>query len=218
MKESLTDTLYTKQLKSGCVILSSKEMMKKIFHHNIRLLAVLLPASILFQGCVNVNQGNPPMQSSKNKVTEKIFKSDEEWKKVLTPEQYQVLRQKGTDRPHTGLYDQFFVKGRYYCAACGLELFESGSKFDAGCGWPSFSEQLESGHIEEHRDLSYGMVRTEVVCSRCGGHLGHVFNDGPPPTGLRYCINSTSLVFKNEDQLVKEKSADSTDQQGVTND
>lgn len=204
-------------MKEAFVILLSLKTMIRIFYHNVGFLAVIFAASILFHSCVNVNQGNPPMQSSKNIVTEKIFKSDEEWKKVLTPEQYQVLRQKGTDRPHTGIYDQFFVKGRYYCAACGLELFESGSKFDAGCGWPSFSEPLESGHIDEHRDLSYGMVRTEVVCSRCGGHLGHVFNDGPPPTGLRYCINSTSLVFKSEEQLLKEKRADSTDQQGITN-
>ena len=143
------------------------------------------------------------MQTPENKVTEKIFKSDEEWKDILTPEQYRVLREKGTERPGTGLYDQFFVKGRYYCAACGLELFESSSKFDAGCGWPSFSTPANTGNIDEHSDRAFGMVRTEVVCSRCGGHLGHVFNDGPPPTGLRYCINSESLTFKSEVDIRK---------------
>lgn len=133
-----------------------------------------------------------------NKLTEKIFKSDEEWKKVLTPEQYSVLRQKGTERPHTGLYDQHFVKGTYYCAACGQALFTSDSKYDAGCGWPSFAEPSSKKAVDEHIDKSYGMIRTEIVCSKCGGHLGHVFNDGPPPKGLRYCINSASLVFKAE--------------------
>ena len=147
------------------------------------------------------------MQNPENKVTEKIFKSDEEWKDILTPEQYNILREKGTERPGTGLYDQHFVKGSYYCAACDLELFESNSKFDAGCGWPSFSTPAINENIDENRDRTFGMVRTEVVCSRCGGHLGHVFNDGPPPTGLRYCINSESLIFKSEDDL--KKSADS---------
>jgi peptide-methionine (R)-S-oxide reductase len=133
-----------------------------------------------------------------NKITEKIFKSDEEWKKILTPEQYRVLREKGTERPGTGLYDQHFVKGTYQCAACDLELFTSDSKYDAGCGWPSFSTPSDKKVVTEHLDKSFGMTRVEIVCSRCGGHLGHVFNDGPPPTGLRYCINSASLKFVPE--------------------
>lgn len=135
-----------------------------------------------------------------SKVTEKIFKSNEEWKKILTPEQYSVLREKGTERPGTGLYDKHFLKGTYHCAACDQELFSSDSKYDAGCGWPSFAEPTSKSSVEENLDKSYGMIRTEIVCSKCGGHLGHVFNDGPPPKGLRYCINSASLVFKPQSE------------------
>jgi len=124
---------------------------------------------------------------------DKICKSDEEWRRSLTPEQYRILRQKGTERPFTGQYAETNIPGVYLCAACGLELFASDTKFDAGCGWPSFYDPLNKQHVEEHEDRSHGMVRTEVTCSRCGGHLGHVFPDGPNPTGLRYCINSASL-------------------------
>lgn len=171
----------------------------------LTIIAGLLCFTIAMQSCAQKPQNESVMKDNTIKVTEKVLKSDEEWKKLLTPEQYNVLRMKGTERPHTGLYDQYFVKGAYFCAACGLELFESGSKFDAGCGWPSFSEPSAKGSIDEHKDLSFGMIRTEVVCSRCGGHLGHVFNDGPPPTGLRYCINSASLVFKSAAQIEKEQ-------------
>lgn len=124
---------------------------------------------------------------------EKIRKSDEEWRRSLTPEQYRVLREKGTERPFTGQYAETKTPGVYLCAACGLELFASETKFDSGCGWPSFYDPLIKEHVEEHEDRSHGMTRTEVTCSRCGGHLGHVFPDGPNPTGLRYCINSASL-------------------------
>jgi peptide-methionine (R)-S-oxide reductase len=124
---------------------------------------------------------------------DKIRKSDEEWRRSLTPEQYRILRQRGTERPFTGQYAETATPGVYLCAACGLELFSSETKFDAGCGWPSFYDPLLKEHVEEIEDSSHGMVRTEVACARCGGHLGHVFPDGPQPTGLRYCINSASL-------------------------
>lgn len=127
---------------------------------------------------------------------DKIRKSDEEWRRSLTPEQYRILRQKGTERPYTGQYAETMIPGVYLCAACGLELFSSETKFNAGCGWPSFYDPLQKEHVEEHEDRSHGMTRTEVTCSRCGGHLGHVFPDGPNPTGLRYCINSASLTFE----------------------
>ena len=124
---------------------------------------------------------------------DKIHKSDEEWRKSLTPEQYRILREKGTERAYTGQYTETKTPGVYLCAACGLELFPSETKFDSGCGWPSFYDPLGKDRVEEHEDRSHGMVRTEVNCARCGGHLGHVFPDGPNPTGLRYCINSASL-------------------------
>jgi peptide-methionine (R)-S-oxide reductase len=126
-------------------------------------------------------------------IMEKIRKSEEEWRRSLNPQQYHVLREKGTERPFSGEYAETSAPGVYRCAGCGLELFSSGSKFDAGCGWPSFYDPLQKENIEEHDDRSHGMVRTEVTCARCGGHLGHVFPDGPRPTGLRYCINSASL-------------------------
>lgn len=122
-------------------------------------------------------------------------KTEAEWRKRLTPEQYRVLRQKGTERAFTGKYDKMFEPGVYRCAGCGAVLFASDAKYDSGCGWPAFYEPLAESNIETRRDLSHGMVRTEVLCKRCGGHLGHVFNDGPRPTGLRYCINSVSLEF-----------------------
>lgn len=125
-------------------------------------------------------------------------KTDDEWKQELTEEQYKVLREKGTEAPYTGKYDKEFGPGTYVCAGCGNTLFESETKYDAGCGWPSFTAPSSDQNVEEHEDKSHGMVRTEVTCSRCGGHLGHVFPDGPGPEGLRYCINSASLDMQKK--------------------
>lgn len=129
-----------------------------------------------------------------------LNKTEEQWKQELTEEQFYVIRQKGTDRPYTGKYDQHWEAGTYECAACGNELFKSDTKFDAGCGWPSFYEALDKTKIIEKVDISHGMKRTEVLCANCGGHLGHVFDDGPAAKGgLRYCINSTSIDFNKPD-------------------
>lgn len=127
---------------------------------------------------------------------QKIHKSDAEWKKVLTPEQYRILREKGTERAYSGEYDKNKRDGVYECAGCGLPLFDSKDKFESGTGWPSFTRPAVNGHVVESSDDSYGMKRTSIECGRCDGHLGHVFDDGPRPTGLRYCINSVSMKFK----------------------
>lgn len=132
-------------------------------------------------------------------MTDKLELSDAEWRERLTPEQYHVLREKGTERAFTGAYDKNKQPGEYHCAACGQLLFVSNDKFDSGCGWPSFTAPAESDVVDEQRDTSHGMIRTEVLCSKCEGHLGHVFPDGPGENGLRYCINSASLAFEPED-------------------
>ena len=129
-------------------------------------------------------------------MVEKIKKTEEEWRRELTPEQYHVLREKGTERAFTGEYEYTTTGGVYRCAACGNELFSSEAKFDSGCGWPSFFDPMSSDRVDTHEDKSFGMRRVEVTCARCGSHLGHVFPDGPGPTGMRYCINSMSLKLE----------------------
>jgi len=130
---------------------------------------------------------------------EKVRKTDQEWREQLTPEQYHILRQAGTERPFTGEYVDTEEDGLYACAACGNPLFSSDTKFHSGSGWPSFWDVISQGNVETHEDLSHGMRRTEILCARCGGHLGHLFPDGPrDQTGLRYCINSAALEFKRE--------------------
>lgn len=124
---------------------------------------------------------------------EKIEKTDADWRAQLTPEQYEILRRKGTERAFTGRYWDEKTPGVYRCAGCGQELFESSAKFESGSGWPSFTAPIAEGRVEEHEDRTHGMVRTELTCGRCGGHLGHVFPDGPAPTGQRYCMNSCAL-------------------------
>ena len=155
-----------------------------------RLVSFSIAAALSLASCSQQNQ------STSSKMIPQVIKTEEEWKSELSPEQFRILREKGTERAFTGEFWDHHDIGTYSCAACGQELFQSDSKFDSGCGWPSYFKPINELVISEEKDVSYGMVRTEVMCSKCGGHLGHVFPDGPPPTGLRYCINSGSLTFK----------------------
>ncbi len=144
--------------------------------------------------------------SNKNVEEEapKMQLSEEEWKKKLSPEQYYVLREKGTERPYTGEFVFTKDKGTYACAGCGEPLFTGDMKFDAHCGWPSFDSEIAGGKIKQTEDLSHNMRRIEITCANCGGHLGHIFNDGPTSTGKRYCVNSTSLSFEPKEETTKE--------------
>jgi len=161
----------------------------------LKIFSAIVLISLVFSACSQT-------QKQTNMENLQVNKSEEEWKKQLTPEQFEVLRLKGTERAFTGKFESQWDSGIYVCAACGNELFNSNSKFDAGCGWPSFYEALDKSKVIEKKDISHGMVRIEIMCANCGGHLGHVFDDGPKPTGLRYCINSVSLDFKKKDSTI----------------
>lgn len=157
--------------------------------------AEVTPATQPAEAGVEVSD-NPESAPS---MTDNLPKTDEEWRAMLTEEQYRITRLKGTERPFTGAYWNTKVKGTYFCVGCGQALFNSETKYDSGCGWPSFWAPIDGEHVDTEADASLGMRRTEILCSRCGAHLGHVFDDGPNPTGLRYCVNSASLKLVEEE-------------------
>lgn len=173
---------------------SIQNNMKKL----IILMVLFLITSIPFYSYAQNNSNKKEkikMTKKSDTHKPKVVKTSEEWRKQLSPLEFKILREKGTERPFTGIYDKFYESGTYYCAGCDQKLFESDTKFNSGCGWPSFYKPSDAENVIELQDTSHGMVRTEIQCANCNGHLGHVFNDGPKPTGLRYCINSAALKF-----------------------
>lgn len=164
---------------------------------NLQLPGIVVSCIIIFAGCgSSANEGSGQLRNKGEELGFEVNKTEEEWKQILTPEEFRILRKKGTEPAFTGKYHDNKKKGLYVCAACENELFHSDEKFDSGTGWPSFWAPASEKKIATKPDNSLFMHRTEVLCARCGGHLGHVFDDGPPPTGLRYCLNSIALDFQ----------------------
>jgi peptide-methionine (R)-S-oxide reductase len=160
---------------------------------------IFILISFMVAGFFLIGQTNE--ESSKGFLMDKVVKSDQDWEICLTPEEYQVLREKGTERAFSGKYYKHKEEGTYVCAGCDNELFSSDTKYDSGSGWPAFFDALDENKVNSKRDITFGMIRTEISCAKCDSHLGHIFEDGPKPTGLRYCVNSLSLNFiaKNSD-------------------
>lgn len=171
------------------------------------IFASMILICTLITACKSQNKTTNNMEEKNNHYshtdTSKVVKPEEEWKKILNTEVYRVAREKGTERPYSSKFESSKEIGTYYCAVCGNPLFKSDTKFESGCGWPSFYETISKTSILYKPDSSHGMQRTEVECGRCNSHLGHVFNDGPPPTGLRYCINGVVLDFKKAEAARK---------------
>jgi peptide-methionine (R)-S-oxide reductase len=184
----------------------------------MKYVVLIISATLLLQSCFsqtesNSKKNNMEKEKKANPVysrtdSSKVVLKEEEWKKVLSPEVFHVAREKGTERPYTSKFENFKETGTYYCAVCGNALFKSDTKFESGCGWPSFYEPITKGAIIYVPDHTYGMSRTETMCGRCKSHLGHVFEDGPPPTGLRFCINGVVLDFEKAKEAEKKYDAE----------